>query len=109
MLPRPRTGPELIGRGSNPGLPRCVGRGPPAQSSRPRPLLPEVPMSLAKSSIQLLRIIARSHPELWELLHPHQPHVAHQPRVEFARGVQQKARAIADAAVTAAALGHDPN
>jgi hypothetical protein len=83
----------------------------------------------ASSSAQLLTVLARLHPTLWELLHPHVPvlvlgrsaasapngHGAEvelnpqpvPPGVELRLAVQRTATAIADAAIAARVAGHD--
>ena len=83
----------------------------------------------ASSSAQLLAILARLHPTLWELLHPHVPVLVLDrsaasgpnghgaaveinpqpvpPGVELRIAVQRTATAIADAAIAAQVAGHD--
>jgi hypothetical protein len=83
----------------------------------------------ASSSARLLTLLARLHPELWELLHPHVPvlvlgrsaasgpngHGAEvelnpqpvPPGVELGLAVQRGATAIADAAIAAHVAGQD--
>jgi hypothetical protein len=83
----------------------------------------------ASSSAQLLRVLARLHPELWEVIHPHVPvlvlgrsagsgpsgHGAEvelnpqpiPPGVELRLAVQRTATAVADAAIAAQVAGHD--
>jgi hypothetical protein len=76
----------------------------------------------ASRSVRLLRILARLHPELWELIHPHVPKLARvadradavslnpqplPPKALLAAAVDRGASAIADAAIAAHLSGRD--
>lgn len=83
----------------------------------------------ASSSVQLLTLLARLHPELWELLHPHVPVLSLDvaaasrangrgaevqlnpqpvpPGVELRLAVWRTAGAIANAAIAAQVAGHE--
>lgn len=84
-------------------------------------------MTSASHATQLLRLLARLHPELWEILHPHVPVLAGQvrgrvserftdvelnpqplpPVAELSLAVQYTARAIAEATIAAQMAGRD--
>ncbi|MEA2595551.1 MAG: hypothetical protein QOF01_2020 [Thermomicrobiales bacterium] len=84
-------------------------------------------MALTSQTIQLLRIIARHRPELWDLIHPHEPVLAGRSRLgalgrlaqvalnpqplppgeELVAAARYTARAVAEAAITAHATGQD--
>ncbi|MEA2583337.1 MAG: hypothetical protein QOF33_1422 [Thermomicrobiales bacterium] len=82
-------------------------------------------MALTSQTIQLLRIIARHRPELWDLIHPHEPVLAGRSRLgalgrlaqvalnpqplppgeELVAAARYTARAVAEAAIAAHATG----
>src|SRR5215212_1986011 len=84
-------------------------------------------MAKASQAVQLLRLLARLHPELWEIIHPHLPLIDGgarsrpaerfaevalnpqplPPRVELRVAVQRTARAVADATIAAHLAGRD--
>lgn len=81
----------------------------------------------ASSSAQLLKVLARPHPQIWEVIDPHVPievigaaarrqdHGAEvelnpqpiPPGIELRLAVRRTASAVADAAITAQVAGHD--